>query len=97
MTNKEEIKKLYKQKVGKLLRFNKAYFEKDSPVVSDIQFDELKKELIDLSKRYPYLKKIQDLDNVIGARPSVKFEKIKHSKPMLSLANSFDKEDMIDF
>ena len=97
MTNKEEIKKLYKQKVGKLLRFNKAYFEKDSPVVSDIQFDELKKELIDLSKRYPYLKKIQDLDNVIGARPSVKFEKIKHSKPMLSLANAFAKEDMIDF
>jgi len=97
MTNKEEIKKLYKQKVNKLLRFNRAYFEKDSPVVSDIQFDELKKELIDLSKKHPYLKKIQDLENVIGFKPSIKFEKVKHSQPMLSLANAFSKEDMIDF
>ena len=31
--------------------FNKAYFEKDRPIVSDLEFDNLKKELLDLVKK----------------------------------------------
>ena len=57
MTNQEKIKKLYNSKVKKLLRFNKAYFEKDRPIVSDSEFDELKKELLNLTKEHSFLKK----------------------------------------
>ena len=97
MTDQEKVKKLYNKKVQKLLKLNKAYFEKDNPVVSDIEFDELKKELLNLAKQYPFLKKIKNLDSLVGFKPSTKFKKIKHSKPMLSLSNAFNKENMLDF
>ncbi len=97
MKNQEKIKNLYKEKVKKLLKLNKAYFEKDSPIVSDSQFDILKQELIELANKNPFLKKIQNLDNLIGSKPSTKFEKIRHSKPMLSLGNAFNIKDIIDF
>jgi NAD-dependent DNA ligase len=41
MTNKEKIKILFKKKAQKLLKYNEAYFEKDSPIVTDHQFDQL--------------------------------------------------------
>ena len=97
MKNQKKIKNLYKEKIKKLLKFNKAYFDKDSPIVSDSDFDKLKKELIELAAQNPYLKKIENLDTLIGSKPSAKFEKIKHSKPMLSLGNAFQMKDMLDF
>ena len=45
MIEKSKIIKLYKSKTDKLLENNKAYFQKDKPIVSDSQFDELKNEL----------------------------------------------------
>jgi len=97
MIDQEKVKKLYNKKVEKLLKLNKAYFEKDSPIASDSEFDELKKELLALAKQHPFLKKIKNLDNLVGYKPSTKFEKVKHARPMLSLGNAFDREDMIDF
>jgi DNA ligase (NAD+) len=97
MTEKNKIIKLYKEKNQELLKFNKAYFEKDNPIISDFEFDELKKELFQLVKKYPFLKKIENPEGLIGSKPSSKFEKIKHFKSMLSLGNAFDKEDMLDF
>ena len=87
MKNQEKIKKVYKEKVKKLLNFNQAYFEKDNPVVSDADFDKLKNELLKLSKKHPFLKQIENIDNLVGSKPSTKFEKIKHTKPMLSHIN----------
>ena len=97
MKNKKKIQDEYKKKVNRLLNFNKAYFDKDKPVVSDSEFDKLKQELITISKKYTFLKKIKDLNNIVGFKPSTKFEKIKHTKPMLSLGNAFEKKDIIDF
>ena len=67
--NKDKIKKSYKQKIEKLIKFNKAYFEKDSPIVSDLEFDNLKKELIDLSKQYPFLQQINNPEELVGSKP----------------------------
>tara|TARA_B100000700_G_scaffold36398_1_gene35603 strand:- start:205 stop:2229 length:2025 start_codon:yes stop_codon:yes gene_type:complete len=97
MIKQEKIVKLYKEKINKLINFNKAYFEKDNPIVSDSKFDALKKELLVLAKKYPYLKKIKNIERIIGSKPSNKFKKVKHSISMLSLSNAFNKEDMEDF
>ena len=56
MKNQEKIKNLYLEKVKKLLKLNKAYFEKASPIVSASQFDILKQELIELANKNPFLK-----------------------------------------
>ena len=72
MIDREKIKKLYTKKVEKLSKLNKAYFEKDNPIVTDSEFDELKKELLTLVKENPFLKKIKNLDSLIGHKPSAK-------------------------
>ncbi len=97
MTDKKKILKIYNQKIKKFNKFNKAYFEKDKPLISDEKFDNLKKELINLEKTYAFLKSSKSVQNIIGFKPSEKFKKIKHTKQMLSLGNAFEKEDMIDF
>ena len=97
MTEQEKIKKIYKKKAEKLIKFNKAYFQRDNPIVSDFEFDQLKSQLLEMSKKYPFLKKIKNLDELVGSKPSSKFKKIAHAKPMLSLGNAFEKKDMIDF
>ena len=74
MIKQEKIVKLYKEKINKLINFNKAYFEKDNPIVSDSKFDALKKELLVLAKKYPYLKKIKNIERIIGSKPSNKFK-----------------------
>ena len=53
--NKIQVEAEYKRKLKKLLDLNQAYFEKDSPKVSDSDFDNLKNELIKQSKKYPFL------------------------------------------
>ena len=97
MTDNKNIKKLYLDKIDKLIKYNRAYFEKDNPIVTDEKFDKLKKELLEMARENPSLKKIKNPEEIVGSKPSNKFKKIKHSQPMLSLSNAFNKEDILDF
>ena len=51
MKNKNQLLKRFQEKVKKYNKFNRWYFEKDKPLVSDLEFDKLKNELIDLEKK----------------------------------------------
>ena len=97
MKNKKEIIKLFYKKLENLKRHNKFYFSDDSPIITDSEYDKLKIEILDLKKKYVYLKNISEGKKIIGAPPSNKFKKINHLIPMLSLSNAFDKNDMKDF
>ncbi len=94
---KKEIEKVYHEKINNLKKHNKAYFENDNPKISDKDYDNIKKEILDLEKKYTFLKNKDSPSLNIGYQPSNKFKKIKHLKPMLSLSNAFDKNDMKDF
>ena len=76
-------------------RHNKLYHGHDDPVISDKEFDNICIEYDNLVVRNPNLgfKKRED----IGFEPLEKFTKIKHSKPMLSLNNGFNMNDIDDF
>ena len=80
MINKNQISKIYQEKLKKIKKFNKAYFDMDKPLISDHEFDELKRELIELEKTHPFLKLNTSINNMVGSKPSTKFEKVKHSK-----------------
>jgi DNA ligase (NAD+) len=98
MSSKEDsVIKNYLNKVKLIEKFNKSYYDKDKPDVSDQKYDELKKETLELEIKYLFLKKYGSINNKIGFRPSSKFNKIKHLKPMLSLSNAFDSSDIKDF
>ncbi len=96
MDLKFKIINKYKKKIDILKKHNKLYFDKDNPEITDSQYDYLKQEIFELEKNYKFLKKL-NLNQIVGSPPSNKFKKIKHLKPMLSLSNAFDKEDMKDF
>ena len=97
MENKNIIIEKFKKKVEIFKEHNKNYFSKDKPTISDSEYDKLKKNILKLQKDHPFLKKIVNIDSLVGAPPSNKFAKIKHLVPMLSLSNAFDTKDMKDF
>ena len=97
MSSKKKIIVEYKKKINFLKKHNKYYFTQDAPKVSDSEYDKVKKETLELVKKNPYLEKIINVSSIVGARPSNKFKKILHLKPMLSLSNAFDRGDMVDF
>ncbi len=97
MSLKDEIIKSYKQKAKEIKKHNKHYFIDDHPKITDAKFDELKKEFLQLESEHDFLKELNLSKNLVGFSPSNKFKKIKHIKPMLSLANAFNSEDMKSF
>ena len=97
MNEKDKIIKQFKSKVKSLKKHNKLYHLNDSPNISDSLYDKIKIDILELEKKYPYLKKIENINNIVGAKPSNKFKKIKHLRPMLSLSNAFNIGDMQDF
>ena len=94
---REKIINQFKKKIQDLKHHNKKYYIDDNPEISDLEYDKLKLEIIDLENRYPFLNEIDSITKIVGSPPSNKFKKIRHLKPMLSLSNAFDKENMQDF
>ena len=98
MLKKEDgIVKNYIKKRKLLEEYNKFYYDKDSPIITDQEYDTVKQETIELEKNYNFLKKYGSINDRVGFKPSSKFTKIKHAKPMLSLANAFNIGDVSDF
>ena len=94
---KSDIKKNYQLKLKEFNKHNKLYYNKSKPIISDSEFDDLKKENIDLENKYKFLKSKKSPTISIGYTPSKSFEKYKHKIPMLSLSNAFDEEDLLNF
>ncbi len=91
------IKQNYLKKINEFQKHNKFYYQNSSPIISDKEFDKLKKEILILEKKYPYLNSKKSPSNTVGYKPSKNFEKFKHKVQMLSLSNAFDKDDLINF
>ena len=96
MDNKK-IEKDYNKKIKELLRLNQLYYEKSNPAVEDHQYDKLKNEILLLEKKYEFLKNENSPSKIVGFKPSKNFKKVSHRVPMLSLANAFSEEDLINF
>jgi DNA ligase (NAD+) len=93
----EKIKKDYLKKIKKFKNYNKTYYEKSKPIVSDADFDKIKNEILGLENRYNFLKNSYSPSKIVGFKPSKNFQKIKHKLPMLSLGNAFNEEDLKNF
>ena len=93
MDIKEQIFQLRK----KLNQHNINYYVNDNPTISDSEYDILLKKLILLEKVYPQYSSQDSPTQRVGAIPLKNFETIKHSIPMLSLANAMNEEEIINF
>ena len=95
--NKKEIENQYKSKLKLINYYNKFYYDKSKPKVSDKKYDELKSEILLLESNYNFLNSKNPLSENVGYKPSRNFNKVAHRVPMLSLANAFGREDLINF
>ena len=97
MKDRKKIINKHSKIISYIKKHDKLYYIKDSPKISDAKYDKIKKDAFKLEKDYPFLKKIQTISDIVGAKPSNKFTKIKHLRPMLSLSNAFNIGDINDF
>ena len=95
--NKKLIKDKYKIKIKLVNRYNKKYYNASTPEILDSEYDKLKNEIISLEKKYSFLKSKESPSTTIGYKPSKNFKKALHRVPMLSLANAFNEEDLLNF
>ncbi len=76
---------------------DKRYYEHDAPVISDAEYDALRRRYEAIEAQFPDLRTLTSLSNMVGAAPSGKFRKVRHAVPMLSLGNAFSEADVTDF
>src|SRR4051794_11608687 len=73
------------------------YYVLDEPEISDVAYDTLMRELKELEKANPALVTADSPTQRVGGKASGKFEKVEHRQPMLSLANCFSDEELVEF
>jgi DNA ligase (NAD+) len=86
----EQLRKLIEQ-------YNYEYHTLDKPSVSDAEYDRLMNELISLELANPQIDSSTSPTQRVGGKILDEFVKITHKRPMLSLANAYNEEDLINF
>jgi len=89
---KKEIEKLVKV----LNEHSYRYYVLDAPVISDAEYDRIFRRLKELEEKHQYVLPDSPTQRV-GAPPLDKFEKVKHTEPMLSLDNAFSHDEVREF
>ncbi|MDF1718461.1 MAG: NAD-dependent DNA ligase LigA [Antarcticimicrobium sp.] len=80
-----------------LARADAAYHTEDAPVISDAEYDRLKRRNTAIEARFPGLKRTDSPSDRVGARPAEGFAKVTHAQRMMSLGNAFAPEDVSGF
>jgi len=80
-----------------LARANRAYHRDDAPLMSDAAFDALRARNTAIEARFPDLVRADSPSSQVGAAPAGGFGKIRHARRMLSLANAFTLDDVVEF
>ena len=93
MDVKERIAKL----VNDLNKYSEEYYIKDNPSISDVEYDSLLRELEILEKKHPEYILPNSPTKKVGAFNEAKFTKVVYEKPMLSLSNVFNEQEVREF
>ena len=86
----DELRKL-------LNRYNYEYYVLDRPTIEDRQFDILMRELEELEKQFPEYFSANSPTQRVGGQVNKGFVQAQHSFPMLSLSNTYSKEELLEF
>ena len=97
MINNDNPKKIIKSLCDEINRHNKLYYIDAKPQISDRDFDSLMTKLEALESKFPQFKLKSSPTQRIGGEPLNEFNNIKHSIPMQSLSNTYNKDELIKF
>src|SRR5215207_1014079 len=90
---KERLARLAEQ----IARHDRAYHDRDEPEISDSDYDALVRENRELEAQFPDLVRADSPSKRLGAAPSSSLAKVAHARPMLSLDNAFDADEVREF
>ncbi len=97
--NFSKIQEKYKKLRNEIEYHNNLYYNEDNPIISDMEYDALMRELKQLEQEYPEL--LENSENSptkkIGGTASEKFSKVRHRTLMLSLSNTYNISEIEDF
>lgn len=93
----EKLAKRVEELTKILNEANYNYYVLDNPTITDQEYDKYLRELLDIETEHPELAKANSPTNRVGGEVIDKFNKIVHARPMLSLANVFNEEEIKDF
>jgi len=78
-------------------RHNHLYYVLDAPEISDAEYDALLRRLVEMEEAHPALRTPDSPTQRVGAPPSDQFSPVRHTLPMLSLANAMSEEEALEF
>jgi DNA ligase (NAD+) len=93
----ESLKKRVEKLREEIEHHNYQYYVLDQPEITDAEYDRLMRELEKIEEEYPELRSHNSPTQRVGASPLEAFEIVRHTLPMLSLANAFDETEAKDF
>jgi len=76
---------------------DRRYYEEAAPTISDREYDQLYKELVDLEAKFPELVTADSPTQRVGGKPLQAFAQIQHRVAMLSLDNTYSEEEVANF
>ena len=94
---KEEVIKKLKRLAEQIEYHNNLYYNNDSPEISDAEYDNLRIKNMELEKQFPNLVLPNSPSIKVGAELNSSFKKVQHLVPMLSLGNTFTKQDVENY
>ena len=94
---KEEVIKKLKRLAEQIEYHNNLYYNNDSPEISDAEYDNLRIKNMELEKQFPNLVLPNSPSKKVGAELNSSFKKVQHFVPMLSLGNTFTKQDVENY
>lgn len=97
MTVADKIVKEIEALRSEIERHNFLYHSLDMPEITDREFDQLFRRLVELETQYPQLVTPDSPTQRVGSEPLSSFQQVLHRLPMLSLGNAFKAEDLRDF
>jgi len=92
--NEQEARTRISHLTSELNTHNHLYYVVNAPVISDVEFDALLRELEQLEKQFPELSDTNSPTKRVGGDITDKFEKVAHLRPMLSLSNTYNEEEI---
>ena len=78
-------------------RHDRAYYVEAQPTISDREYDQLYRELLDLEAAHPELRTPDSPSQRVGGEPIDGFETVRHAVPMMSLDNTYSQEEVREF
>ena len=95
--NRTEARKETEKLRAEIERHNRLYYVEAAPEISDRDYDALLKRLEALEKQFPELATPDSPTRRVGGEPLKGFENVRHTVPMISLANTYNKEELVEF